>query len=95
MIEPDSIACDVEIVNRAGMHARPAAEFVKMAGRFRAEITVEKDGLEVNGKSIMGVLMLAAAQGSMLRLSARGDDAADALQALRDLVSAGFDEIEA
>jgi len=95
MTEPDCIACDVEIVNRAGMHARPAAEFVKLAGRFRAEITVEKDGLEVNGKSIMGVLMLAAAQGSRLRLSARGVDAADALQALKDLVGAGFDEIEA
>ena len=50
----------VQIVNRAGMHARPAAEFVKLAGRFKADIHVEKDGLRVNGKSIMGVLMLAA-----------------------------------
>lgn len=95
MSESDCIACEVEIVNPAGMHARPAAEFVKLAGRFRAEITVEKDGLEVNGKSIMGVLMLAAAQGSSLRLSARGEDAADAVRALKDLVRAGFHEIEA
>ncbi|NJD19948.1 MAG: HPr family phosphocarrier protein, partial [Gemmatimonadetes bacterium] len=66
----------VQIVNRAGMHARPAAEFVKIAGRFTCEITVEKDGLEVSGKSIMGVLMLAAEQGSWLRLTASGAAAA-------------------
>jgi len=86
---------EVQIVNRAGMHARPAAEFVKIAGRFRAEIRVEKDGLEVNGKSIMGVLMLAAEQGSRLRLSAYGADAADAVEALSDLVGRGFEDIEA
>jgi phosphocarrier protein len=83
---------DVKIVNRAGMHARPAAEFVKTAGRFTADITVEKDGLEVNGKSIMGVLMLAAEQGSLLRLSATGNDALDAIDALADLVNRGFEE---
>lgn len=83
---------EVQIVNRAGMHARPAAEFVKTAGRFSAEITVEKDGLEVNGKSIMGVLMLAAEQGSRLRLTATGHDAAEALEALEDLVDRGFEE---
>jgi phosphocarrier protein len=83
---------EVEIVNRAGMHARPAAEFVKTAGRFSADITVEKDGLEVNGKSIMGVLMLAAEQGSRLHLSASGADAAEALEALGDLVGRGFEE---
>ncbi len=83
---------DVQIVNRAGMHARPAAEFVKTAGRFTADITVEKDGLEVNGKSIMGVLMLAAEQGSRLKLSAEGADAAEALDALGDLVGRGFEE---
>jgi len=84
---------EVEIVNRAGMHARPAAAFVKIAGRFNAEITVEKDGLEVNGKSIMGVLMLAAEKGSRLRLVASGADAAAALDALADLVGRGFEEI--
>jgi phosphocarrier protein HPr len=85
---------EVEIVNRAGMHARPAAEFVKIAGRFSADIRVEKDGLEVNGKSIMGVLMLAAERGSRLRLSAKGKDAEDALDALADLVRRGFEEME-
>jgi len=83
----------VEIVNRAGMHARPAAEFVKLAGGFAADITVEKDGLEVNGKSIMGVLMLAAEQGSCLRLAAAGEDADAAVDALADLVGRGFEEV--
>jgi len=92
MSDDGRLVRDVQIVNRAGMHARPAAEFVKTAGRFTADITVEKDGLEVNGKSIMGVLMLAAEQGSSLRLSATGDDAAEALDALDDLVGRGFEE---
>jgi phosphocarrier protein len=95
MSESNRVERDVEIVNRAGMHARPAAEFVKVAGRFQSDITVAKDGLAVNGKSIMGVLMLAAAQGSRLRLSAEGEDAEDAVRALEDLVSSGFDEVEA
>ena len=82
----------VEIVNRAGMHARPAAELVKLAGSFASEIRLEKDGLEVNGKSIMGVLMLAAERGSQLRISADGDDAADAVEALAGLVGRGFGE---
>ncbi len=94
MTEQYRVERDVEIVNRAGMHARPAAEFVKLAGRFRSEITVAKDGLSVNGKSIMGVLMLAAAQGSRLKVVAQGEDAEDAVQALEQLVSSGFDEIE-
>jgi phosphocarrier protein len=85
---------EVEIVNRAGMHARPAAEFVKIAGRFASDIRVEKDGLEVNGKSIMGVLMLAAERGSRLKLSAKGRDAEDAVNALSDLVRRGFEEME-
>ena len=85
----------VEIVNRAGMHARPAAEFVKLAGRFASEVWLEKDGLEVNGKSIMGVLMLAAGMGSELRLSATGNDAEDAVEALSDLIGRGFEEMEA
>lgn len=90
----DAVARTVEIVNRAGMHARPAAELVKLAGRFQAEIRLEKDGLEVNGKSIMGVLMLAAEQGSSLTISARGDDAERAVSALSALVESGFEEIE-
>lgn len=95
MSQQDPVKREVEIVNRAGMHARPAAEFVKIAGRFRAEIRVEKDGLEVNGKSIMGVLMLAAEHGSRLRLTAEGADAEDAVDALSDLVVRGFEEMEA
>lgn len=79
-------------MNRAGMHARPAAEFVKLAGGFAANVTIEKDGLEVNGKSIMGVLMLAAEQGSTLRLTASGEDAEAAVEALADLVKRGFEE---
>lgn len=82
----------VEIVNRLGLHARPAAEFVKLAGRFTAEIRVEKDGLEVDGKSIMGVLMLAAEHGSRIVIRAEGADAEQALGALADLVCRGFHE---
>lgn len=90
MTENGRLERQVQIMNRAGMHARPAAEFVKTAGRFKAEIMVEKDGLEVNGKSIMGVLMLAAEQGSWLRLTAAGADAAEALDTLEDLIGRGF-----
>jgi phosphocarrier protein HPr len=82
----------VEIVNRAGLHARPASEFVRMAGRFRCDITVSRAGLEVNGKSIMGVLMLAAEQGSELLIRAAGDDATQAVEALAGLVGRGFEE---
>jgi len=82
----------VEIVNRTGMHARPASEFVKLAGRFAAQVWVEKDGIRVNGKSIMGVLMLAAEQGSSLRIEAEGPDADEALAALSGLVGRGFEE---
>ena len=81
-----------EVVNRAGLHARPAAELVKTASEYRAEIHVEKDGLQVNGKSIMGVLMLAAEQGSTLRFTASGPDAEAALDALTNLVARGFEE---
>ena len=82
----------VEIVNRAGMHARPASEFVKMAGTFKSEIRLEKDGMEVNGKSIMGVLMLAAECGAKLIIRVDGDDAEEAMGALTDLVQRGFEE---
>ncbi len=80
------------IVNRLGLHARPAAEFVKVANRFKASITVRKDELEVNGKSIMGMMMLAAECGSALLLRADGDDAEAAIEALLALVAAGFGE---
>ncbi|HXY68867.1 MAG TPA: HPr family phosphocarrier protein [Gemmatimonadales bacterium] len=80
------------IVNRLGLHARPAAEFVKIANRFRAHIVVRKDDLEVNGKSIMGMMMLAAECGSALLIRADGDDAEAAVDALLALVAAGFGE---
>lgn len=82
----------VRIVNRHGMHARPAAEFVKLASRFGSRISVGREGLEVDGKSIMGVLMLAAEHGVELSIRADGPDAADAVEALAGLVSRGFDE---
>jgi len=82
----------VRVTNRAGLHARPAAEFVKKAGRFEAEIELIRSGLSVNGKSIMGVLMLAAEQGSEILIRASGSDAADALEALARFVEMGFEE---
>ena len=82
----------VEIVNRAGLHARPASEFVKLAGRYQSDVRLEKEGFAVNGKSIMGVLMLAAEQGSQLTIQATGDDAAEAVEALAELVRRGFEE---
>ena len=82
----------VRIVNRLGLHARPAAEFVKLAGRFEAEVWVEKEGLEVNGKSIMGVMMLAAEAGAQIRIRAIGGDSEEALAALLGLVRSGFGE---
>ena len=82
----------VEIVNRAGLHARPASEFVKLAGQFHSDVRLEKDGFAVNGKSIMGVLMLAAEQGSQLTIHATGDDSAEAVEALAALVRRGFEE---
>ena len=74
------------------MHARPAAEIVKCAAKFRSEITIVKDDLDVNGKSIMGVMMLAAEHGSMILLRAEGPDADAALDALTTLVSNKFGE---
>lgn len=82
----------VVVRNRMGLHARPAAEFVKLATKFKAEVHLEKDGFSVNGKSIMGVMMLAAEQGSELRIRAEGADAADAAQALHALIDQGFGE---
>jgi phosphocarrier protein len=83
----------VEIVNPLGFHARPAAEFVRLAGTFGSDLRLAKDGVEVNAKSIMGVLMLAAEMGSQLVISGRGDDAEDALVALAELIAGGFEEM--
>lgn len=82
----------VTIVNRLGMHARPAALMVKTADRYRSQIWIRKDDLEVNGKSIMGVMMLAAEPGSSLHLRAQGPDEDEALEALARLVADKFNE---
>lgn len=83
---------DVEVVNANGIHARPAAEIVKCAGKYKAHITLARDGMEVNGKSIMGVMMLAAECGATVTIKADGDDAADALEALTALIASRFGE---
>jgi phosphocarrier protein len=80
------------ILNKLGIHARPAAQFVKIANRFQADIYVEKDGEEVDGKSIMGLMMLAAGHGSVISVSADGSDADEALHALGDLIERKFEE---
>lgn len=82
----------VRIPNRFGLHARPAAEFVKLAGRYRSDVWVRKDDTEVNGKSIMGMMMLAAEYGCEISIRAAGDDAAEALGELVRLVENGFGE---
>ena len=82
----------VRIVNKNGLHARPAAEIVKLASRYQCDITLERDDLEVNGKSIMGVMMLAAEFGSSLVLRAAGPDAEQAVSALSDLIARKFGE---
>ena len=83
---------NARIVNQLGLHARPAAQLVKLASVFQAEIELEKDGMAVNGKSIMGVMMLAAECGSTITLRATGPDEARAVDALLELVAQGFGE---
>lgn len=85
---------EVEIQNRHGLHARPASEFVKLASSYSAEVRVEKDGLEVNGKSIMGVLMLAAEPGAVLTVRAQGEDAAEVVDALVEFVQSDVEPEE-
>jgi len=83
---------EVPIVNRLGLHARPAAMFVRIASHYRSEIWVSKEGEEVNGKSIMGLMMLAAGQGSKLRIRCDGPDAEKAMEELQELINARFNE---
>ncbi|HEU4584828.1 MAG TPA: HPr family phosphocarrier protein [Gemmatimonadaceae bacterium] len=82
----------VRIVNKNGLHARPAAELVKVASKFQSDITMVRDDLEVNGKSIMGVMMLAAEYGAELLIRASGPDADQAVSELAELVAARFGE---
>ena len=83
---------ELTIENRNGLHARPAALFVKTSSRFRSEVWVEKDGETVNGKSIMGLMMLAAGKGSVLRVTAEGEDASTVLTELEQLIRTRFGE---
>jgi len=85
---------DVTIINRLGLHARAAAKFVAMASRFHSEIVVHRATKVVNGKSIMGVMMLAAGKGTVLRICATGEDAEQALDALEALIGDRFEEKE-
>ena len=83
---------ELTVINKLGIHARPAAMFVKIANRFRCDIFVEKDGEKVNGKSIMGLMMLAAGPGSKLIVHAQGADAYQAIAELEALLQRKFDE---
>jgi phosphocarrier protein HPr len=83
---------ETTIVNELGLHARPAAKLVKLASQFEAHVEILKDGMAVNAKSIMGVMMLAAETGSTVVFRAEGPDAEAAVQALATLVHKGFDE---
>jgi phosphocarrier protein HPr len=90
--QPNSPSREFIISNKLGLHARPAAMFVKTASRFPCEIWVDKDGEQVNGKSIMGLMMLAAARGARLIVSAEGEEALEALAAIEELITSGFQE---
>jgi phosphocarrier protein HPr len=83
---------EITIINRLGLHARPAAMFVRIANRYRSEIWVEKEGEQINGKSIMGLMMLAAGQGSKLMIRCEGPDADRAMEEIEDLINRRFSE---
>ena len=83
---------DFAIVNKLGLHARASALFVKTTSSFASEVKLARDGVEVNGKSIMGIMMLAAAKGTTVRLTISGDDEAEAFQTVGELITNGFGE---
>jgi phosphocarrier protein len=91
---PPEHHASLQIKNRLGLHARAAVLLVQTANRYEAEVTVSKDGQSVNGRSIMGIMMLAAEQGSSIDVSTSGPQAAEALDAIRELVDARFNEGE-
>lgn len=86
------VSRELLIINKLGLHARSAAKFVNLASRFSSDITVTRNGRQVNGKSIMGVMMLAAAQGSTINVTIEGDDERQALEQLQQLVNSRFGE---
>ena len=83
---------DVEIINKLGLHARPSARLTQLASSFKSNVFVSRNGRRVNAKSIMGVMMLAAAKGSTITLETEGDDEKEAIDALAGLISSGFGE---
>ena len=89
-----SISKNIEIINKLGMHARAAAQFVQLASSFVSHIEIEKDNRRVNGKSIMGVMMLAASKGSEVILYADGEDEKDSIDRLEELINNRFNENE-
>ena len=91
-VEEKVVVRELKIINRFGIHARPAALFVKTAGHFESDILVEKEGTIVSGKSIMGLLTLEGSQGTILKITATGSDAEEAVDALQELVEAKFYE---
>jgi len=92
-METTKIEVDVTIKNPHGLHARPAAQFVRVAGQFEdCHIVVNRDGMEVNGKSIMGMMMLQAGEGTMIKIIAEGEGAGEACDELQKLVDSGFGE---
>jgi phosphocarrier protein len=92
MSDTKEIIHEIEICNSLGLHARPASMFVRLASSFECEITVEKDGEAVNGKSLMGLLMLSAGAGTIIKISARGDDCEAAMESIIDLINKKFEE---
>ncbi len=88
----NTVSRELTLTNELGLHARPAAMFVKTASRFRAEVWVELDEEQVNGKSIMGLMMLAAPGGAQLTVTAEGEDAHEALDSIANLFQSGFKE---
>ncbi len=89
-----SISKNIEIINKLGLHARAAAQLVQLASRFSSHIEIEKDGQRVNGKSIMGVMMLAAGKGSEITLHANGDDEQESMEKIEELFNKRFNEDE-
>ncbi|MBI3541031.1 MAG: HPr family phosphocarrier protein [Deltaproteobacteria bacterium] len=92
MAAPQDVSQTYKINNELGLHARAAAQFVKIASRYQSEVKVQKDSREVNGKSIMGILMLAAAKGSSIRITASGSDAEEVIKELGRLIESKFGE---
>jgi phosphocarrier protein HPr len=92
MASDDSVSRTITIQNELGMHARAATKFVQLAGKFGCDVFISKDGHEVNGKSIMGVLMLVASKGSVVTVRARGERAAEAVTGLAALINDKFGE---